>query len=101
MPQQRAVNKAERGMRLEREGEMRVKVDRVKATQAEQPPAPRLPNLPPPERVGAMQRPDRQHGTGGQAGLQHLTTANCMGRLCFHTSPSLRFIVYTPTVAPV
>src|SRR2546426_4621305 len=65
-------------MRLGVDGEMRVKMGRIIAPDAQDPAALGLPGFGPPEHGGASQGPGRQLHTCRQASFEHITTANTL-----------------------
>src|SRR5262245_27259441 len=69
MAHQSAVDEAQRGMRLEADGEMRVEVGGVIPAHAQDAAAPGLSCFRPPERRGTGQRPGRKRHTSGEASL--------------------------------
>src|SRR5262249_25719841 len=94
MPYELIVDEAQRVIRLEVEGEMRVKVGRIIATHAQDATAFRLPRFGAPERWGAREGPGRECDASGEAGLEQITTAHTLSpaggsRLRFHSSSFL------------
>src|SRR5215470_1155673 len=74
VPDQRTVHEAQGDMRLGVDREMRVKVGRIIAPDAQDAPALGWPGFRTPERGGVQQWPGSERETSYQTGLQHVTT---------------------------
>src|SRR5262249_42096467 len=94
MPHQAAIDEAQGGMGIVIYGQMGIKVWGVPPPHPQDPAAPGLPRVGPPEGGGPSQRPQRQRDASDQAGAQQTATTHTPNRAsswrrCFHRYPPL------------